>query len=775
MNFKKSFLPLFAAMLAGGGCQTDPSPVQAPAVVLSSQAKLTEKTAAQELEFYLVKCVKGLKVEGDVIEKIYVGDSSISRQAGFTRAKMADDSYVVKKIGKNIIINGGGTRGVLFGTFDFIERVLGVRFFTPVVRYEPAPRVITAAAIDKEFKFCFELRDIYIGKAYRPDGGHFAVSRGMSRGGDTPFDRKFGGSFDYGPPYSCHTFDRYLPAKKYLKTHPHFFSLRNGERCGGQHSGQLCLTNPELRKFFARLVLDNIKATNAACKKAGIAAPLIYDVSHNDNSRYCLCENCSALAAKERQSGVMVDFVNYIAEQVAKVYPEIKIQFFAYQYNAEPPRTLKARDNVIVRICNTGSNQITGAANDKVYSKMFREWKKHVGNVYIWDYAITYGDMNGGPYPSEFYIPSAYKFYADNNVKGVFCESESPASSDMWELKYYLLTCYAADPLRTDYQELVEDFYRKYYGPAGKYVHEYRKILHDTAKKKKAVVGWFASGVDFSYIDLAANLAMQRQLDKARAAVAGDRELTYRVNRSGLGIDRLLGFEFLGSYRRSTTENIEKFAETARNRFWETWDESLKRNAPLTPRTQFNRIRQRCETLLSLPHLPRKAESDPRNNAVSFHADEISSIGSTVTIVPDKTSACGSSLKITVPPGGKTHRLPQSCGIYSLSQNREIFHWEFTRSDLKDNQWQYLELKNILLPEGSNCYLYITNSWVAQVLLAYLGDIDRSRPFDIRVHIKFDGDLFFKNGKKNFIFIDRVDVIQPKNKQHNPLKEGDRT
>ena len=764
MNFKKVFLPLFAAVLSGGCCQMDCKHIKAPQVVVSSKAALTEKTAAKELETYLAKCVKGLIVSGDVIEKIHVGDSTLSRQAGFTRAGMADDAYVIRKIGRNIIINGGGTRGVLFGAFDFMERVLGVRFFTPVVTHVPDAQVIKIADVDKEFKFLFELRDIYIGKAYQPDGGYYAVSRKMSRGGDIPFDQKYGGSFDYGPPYSCHTFDRYLPAKKYMKTHPHFFSLRNGERYGGQHSGQLCLTNPELREFFTKLVLDNIKKTNAACKKAGIAAPLIYDVSHNDNSRYCQCENCAALAAKERQSGVMVDFVNYIAERVAKVYPEIKIQFFAYQYNAEPPRTLKARDNVIVRICNTGSNQITGAANDKVYSQMFKEWKKFARHIYIWDYAITYGDMNGGPYPSEFYIPSAYKFYADNNVKGIFCESESPASSDMWELKYYLLTCYATDPHRKDYGELVNDFYQKYYGPAGKYVYEYRKILHETAKKKKAVIGWFASGVDFSYIDLASNLAMQHQLDKARAAASGNPELTYRVNRAGLGIDRLLGFEFLGSYQRSTSENIEKIAEAARNRFWTTWDESMKRNAPLTPRTQFDRIKQRCATLLALPRAPRKAESDSKNNVVSFYADEISSIGSTITVVPDKTSAYGSSLKIAVPAGNKTHRLPQSCGIYSLSQSKEIYHWKFTRKDLKENQWQYLELKNILLPEGNNCYLYITNSWVAQVLLAYLGNIDRSKPFNIRVHVKFDGDLFFKNGKKDFIFIDRVDVIQPKNK-----------
>ena len=760
MKLKSVLGALLAAVSLGGCCaKCESKPLQS---IAPENAKITEITAQKELENYLEKCAKKIIVGSDVIQNIYVGDSELAVKNGFSRDKMQNDSFVIKKIGKDIIINGGGTRGVLYGTFDFIENVLGVRFFTPVATYVPDKKVIKAASVDKEFKFHFELRDIYIGKSYNPDGGYYAMSRGMSRGGDTPFDKKFGGSFDYGPPYSCHTFDRYLPAKVYMKKYPHFYSLRNGERYGGQHTGQLCLTNPELREFFTKLVLDNIKETNEKYKKEGMIPPAIYDVSHNDNSRYCMCENCSALAAKERQSGVMIDFVNYIAERVAKVYPDIKLQFFAYQYNAEPPRTLKARDNVIVRICNTGSNQITGAANDKVYSEFFKRWKDFAKHVYIWDYAITYGDMNGGPYPSEFYIPTAYRFYADNNVKGIFCESESPASSDMWELKYYLLTCYAKDPYRTDYEELVNDFYDKYYGAAAKYVYAYRKILHDAAIRKKAVIGWFASGVDFSYIDLETNLKMQAELDKARAAVVNDAELTYRVNRAGLGIDRLLGFEFLGSYQRSTEGNLEKIAEIARNRFWATWDESIKRNAPIAPRTQFDRIKERCETLLALPRSPRKTVKDPNFNIVSFYADEISSIGSTITVVPDKTSEFGSSLKIAIPETNRTHRLPQTCGIYSLSQSKEIYHWQFTRKDLKENQWQWLDLKDVLLPEGNNCYVYLTNSWVAQVLLAYLGDIDRSKKFDIRVHIKFDGQLFFENGRENVIYIDRVDVVQPK-------------
>ena len=240
MKLNNLFTALISAVCIGGCCCK--SKVSAPDILTPVKAEITELTARKELEKYLNKCAEAVIINGDVIRNIYIGDSELAIKAGFNREKMADDSFVIKKIGNDIIINGGGTRGVLYGTFDFIERILDVRFFTPACTYVPVKKIIKADSVDKEFNFIFELRDIYIGKAYNPDGGYYAVSRGMSRGGDLSFDKKFGGSFDYGPPYSCHTFDRYLPAKEYMKKYPHFYSLRNGERYGGQHSGQLCLT-----------------------------------------------------------------------------------------------------------------------------------------------------------------------------------------------------------------------------------------------------------------------------------------------------------------------------------------------------------------------------------------------------------------------------------------------------------------------------------------------------------------------------------------------------
>ena len=64
-------------------------------------------------------------------------------------------------------------------------------------------------------------------------------------GGTAVLDDRRGGYFQYGA-YG-HTFYRLLPVEKYLDTHPEYFSLVKGKRQGGNDSGQLCLTNPDVQ------------------------------------------------------------------------------------------------------------------------------------------------------------------------------------------------------------------------------------------------------------------------------------------------------------------------------------------------------------------------------------------------------------------------------------------------------------------------------------------------------------------------------------------------
>ena len=54
--------------------------------------------------------------------------------------------------------------------------------------------------------------------------------------------------------------------------------------------------------------------------------------------------------------GVLLNFVNKVADEVGKKYPDVKIDALAYQYSHKPPRKIRPRDirprdNVQINLC----------------------------------------------------------------------------------------------------------------------------------------------------------------------------------------------------------------------------------------------------------------------------------------------------------------------------------------------------------------------------------------------------------------------------------------
>src|SRR5438045_3016201 len=48
------------------------------------------------------------------------------------KEKLGNDGFVLKTVGKHLVIAGPGPRGSMYGTYDVLEK-LGVRWFTPKV------------------------------------------------------------------------------------------------------------------------------------------------------------------------------------------------------------------------------------------------------------------------------------------------------------------------------------------------------------------------------------------------------------------------------------------------------------------------------------------------------------------------------------------------------------------------------------------------------------------------------------------------------------------
>ena len=733
-------------------------------VCLPAKPALTEKTAQEELDKYLRQCVGRLIVGKDEIKRICIGDTPQAVKKGIVRKKLAEDSFVIQKQGSDLIINGGGTRGVLYGTYDFLENVCGVRFLTQLVTYVPPKKVVKVKSVDKKFSFHFPMRDIFIaGKRQLPlDGGRFAVARGLSRDGERPITAKFGGSYDYGPPYFCHSYDRYIPAKKYLKTHPHYFSLINGKRYGGMEKGQLCMTNPELQKFFLSLILDNIKKTTAQALKEGRAVPRVYDISSNDNGKFCRCKTCAPIAAKENNSGLMLQFSNKIAREVKKHYPDIKLQVFAYTACLRPPKTIVPDDNIIVRVCNTGSDLITGAPSNPEFVKTVNAWKKISKELYVWDYAKTFGDTDGLPFPSEFGYPAVLKYYFDNGFKGQFWELEAPAFSDMWELKYYLLSKYIADPCRKDFGALMDDFCSKYYGEAGKYIAEIRRTLDKAAKVPRSVLGWSPNNGDFEFISFAVMDKCQQLFARARKAAGDNAELQFRIDKASMGLDRLLCYEahrrYLADFAKTTGKPKSQFPydiPAMRKKFLKTWHASLKYFGFVTQAGK-QKILQRFANIDLMP-----VDFDPVPEFAGIPHIDIAPgemplvLGREMTIVKDSDSPIGVSLMVNADHNRKSYKFPMTFGVYDKGGKKGVTARVFAKNKFIPRKYQWIKVDKVKLPD-SICYLWLTNSWKIQIPLNNLTPLDRKKRITAHIHIKFEGDLYYQDGKPSRIYIDRV-------------------
>lgn len=733
-------------------------------VVIPSKPKLTEKTAKVELDKYLNKCVKKLFVGKDEITHIYVGDTPLAINNKLARKNLKEDAFAIKKVGKIIVINGGGTRGVLYGVYDFLENVCQVRFLTQLVTYTPPKQDVKVNTVDKRKEFHFPMRDIFIaGKTQLPlDGGKFAIARGMSRDGERPINANYGGAFDYGPPYFCHTYDRYIPAKKYLKTRPYYFSLIDGKRYGGLEKGQFCMSNVPLLKHFTALILDNIKKTTAKAIKEGRPVPKIYDISSNDNGRFCRCKLCAPIAKAENNSGLMLQFSNKIAREVKKHYPDVKLQVFAYTACLEPPKTIKPEDNIIVRVCNTGSDLITGAPNNKDFVKTVNAWKKISKELYVWDYAKTFGDTDGLPFPSEFGYPEVFKYYYNNGFKGQFWELESPAFSDMWELKYYLLSKYIVDPMRNDFDALLDDFCNKYYGNAGKYIAQVRRTLYASSKVKRSVLGWSPNNGDFEFINYDTMDKCQQLFAQARKAVGNNPTLLFRINKASMGLDRLLSYEacrrYLAEFTQVTKKPKSQFPYdilVIRKRFMDTWHKSLKYFGYAS-----NAYKQKALShFATIDMLP--IDFQPESIFAKVPHFDVTPgemplvLGREMSIVKDKDSSIGVSLMINADANRKSYKFPMTFGIYDKAGRKGVTARVFKKEKFIPNKYQWIKVDNVKLPD-SVCYLWLTNSWKIQIPLNNLAPVDKTKRITAHIHVKFEGDLYYQDGKPSRIYIDRV-------------------
>ena len=511
-----------------------------------------EKTAARELTEYLGK-MTGRRVA--VVDEGKAGKADIHLGAtAFAKAQVpglgafGKEEWTVLVRDGALVIAGGRPRGTLYAVYHYLEDVAGVHWLTPVSDHVPAHQELPRPAADLRGKPAMPYRDIY--DVPGADGQRFLARNRMNVS-----STEYGGGKVFGGAGSSHTLYTNLGGpdeiRRLFKEHPDWFPLIDGrrtchlERADGQSQSQLCLTNPELRRYWVAKLRARIQADRAGCRRTGADCPLYYAIDQNDSyDGFCRCPACREIFEREgSNAGILLDFANYVAAELEGEAPDARFAMMALHSTEKPPKTLKARRNVVIRLCDTTSNMVHPwtAAENAPHLANLREWTKHADAITMWDYSVTYWapSVVNLPTPAERTFAPDIRLLRDSKGAGFFFEHENPIAADMRDLKVWLEIKLVENPDLDD-RQLVETFTDLYYGPeAGAAIRRYRDLLGEAADQAGASVRWFPNLSDYAFLDAPRVGAFYALRAEAVRAVRGDSERTMRVANAFSSLDRL--------------------------------------------------------------------------------------------------------------------------------------------------------------------------------------------------------------------------------------------
>jgi hypothetical protein len=493
-------------------------------IVLPAASIPAERYAAEELQRYLEK-ISGAKLpivadtEAPTGREIQLGNTThLARlRSKVDFGKLGPDGFVLGVEGNTVIIAGGRPRGTLNGVYTLLEEELGVRWFTPEVELVPKlDRVLLPKRTETRIPV-LQNRDVFWREMMR--NADFAARHRLN-GQHYGLTEKHGGPFTVYFPF-VHSLDSLIPADLY-QAHPEYFPLIDGKRKSGYV--QRCLSNPEVLKLAIARVRQWIQEHPDAT---------IISVSQNDAGDYCQCEQCKGLDdAEGSPAASLLKFVNAVAEAIEPDYPNIRIDTLAYQYTRKPPKTIRPRHNVIVRLCSIEccfAHPLETCPADE--NKRFRDdiiaWGQVAPLIYVWDYTTDFGHYEQ-PFPNFDALQSNVRFFVRHGVKSIFEQGNysGGGNGEMGPLRAYVLAKLLWNP-DTDVQQHIQEFANAYYGKAAPKVLAYLDLTHRPVREK-GLHAHIYDAPSAPYLSPEVMDAAQKLLDEAEQLADND-DLRFRV------------------------------------------------------------------------------------------------------------------------------------------------------------------------------------------------------------------------------------------------------
>ncbi|NLF09938.1 MAG: DUF4838 domain-containing protein [Pirellulaceae bacterium] len=552
-------------VLAEGGR----SPYQ---IVVADDASLSTKHGAEELQTFLEE-ISGAKLpivsdrQPATPREIVIGDNARLRAIvpEIDLKPLGPEGYIIRVVGERLIVAGGALRGNMYGVYGFLEDHLGCRWFAPGVSRIPKRTRLTVGPIDERQVPVLEYRAPFVFECF--DGDWCARNRMNSNA--ARLGEKHGGKVKFADGFFCHTFNRLVPPEKYFDDHPEYFSMVKGKR--QRDRSQLCCTNPDV----VRICTETIRAAMRAQPEAAV-----FSVSHNDWYNYCECPACSELARREgSQIAPVLQLVNSVAEAVEKEFPDKIVETLAYQWTRRPPKTIRPRPNVVIRLCSieccfSHPLETCDGEQNRAFRADVETWSKIAPRLWVWDYATDFKHYLL-PFPNQRVRGPNVRFFVAHNVKGIMeQDTYNTPDSELAALGGYISAKCLWNP-NYDPETAMNEFLEGYYGRAAEPIRTYIDLLHDRVERENIHVNIWAECNSPHLTDellIEANECWRQ----AENLAADDPATLNRVKLSRMSVD----YAILERGRLQAAEKLplnERFAALAAARFgpfFETLDRS---------------------------------------------------------------------------------------------------------------------------------------------------------------------------------------------------------
>ena len=625
------FLSLFALISPVMGLNITENSKARCVIAVAEKPSEFEKTACNELKLFLKKITGAdFKVvkESQTANKpaIYLGQTEYAKQNGIDFSKVGKEEWILKTVNNNLIISGGRPVGTLYGVYELLEK-LGVYFLSKDQTVVPSKKNLNIPKLNEKGKPAFPGRNIYDGFSWpafaskvpekivreywlyrlrsRQNGGHGIVRKGIANA------LYLGDLFNLTMSY--HTFSYYVNPKLFAK-HPEYFTMdKSGKRVKPKSfsaQGSLCLTNKDVYRVTLDSLRKYIKRDRAALPKE--KWPAVYDISTLDNTPYiCYCPKCSAVTKAEGgDSGLVLRYINHVATEIAKEYPEIKIRTFAYSSTKDVPKITRPVSNVLIQYCDEFPvsdcyRPLTSKFNSQMLANL-KNWHAAGAKLVLWDYWNMGGRFFDPPRIETVTnaIQPDMRTFRELGIQSLFIEAEKDQATpqNFIDLNYFLAAQLMIDPDK-DQNKLINVFMNGYYGPAAPEMKKYLQILRDGVKNHPRIQRTMRVG-RWNFITAAFMLDSYKMFKQAEAKTKAD-----SIYRKRLHYEMIpLLWQMLLSY----TGDADKFKKAGisekelKNKCREYCLEFIKRNNPAKPEKYLKEFEKKFAALSTKLPVPEK-------------------------------------------------------------------------------------------------------------------------------------------------------------------------